>query len=465
MLGLVASGCGPSESPRPHIVFVLIDTLRRDHVGAYGYERDTTPFIDSLAAKGLLFEDAVAQAPWTAASMASLWTSLLPSEAGGVVLPDDDGIRNLGTTPLLRMRADPPTLAGRLSAGGYLTIAGIANAYAGSAIGLLRGFASVLEKPLDARGLTDAAVEHLSRHFESEQARPVFLYLHFRDAHEPTFPPEPYRSLFAAADGEPHANEHARWRHGDRQDLEADDVRAFRSHKIALYDGALRFVDEQLRRLAEELEKLGVLDRTVFVIASDHGEEFWDHARLGGHLHVDPRGIAGIGHGHTLFGELLDVPLILSGAGLPAQRVREQVRNLDLAPTLLGLAGLPADTPGWRGIDLLAAIEAGELVPLDAFSESIAYGPEARSLEDARHKLIHYERTRDGSTELLFDRSADPDEQRDLRSDRPAELAAMREKLGAIRRGTAPMEGDHVEIDESMRARLRELGYLETEAP
>ena len=466
MLGLAAAtGCGPATPPSPHVVFVLIDTLRKDHVGAYGYARDTTPFIDSLATKGLLFEDVVAQAPWTGASMASLWTSRLPSEAGGVVQPDGDGIRNLGATPLLRMRSGLPTLAGQLSAGGYLTVAGIANAFAGSAVGLLRGFQSVLEKPLDARGLTDAALERVSRHLESESARPLFLYLHFRDAHEPTFPPEPYRGLFPAADGSPHATEHARWRHGDRGDLEADDVQAFRSHKIALYDGALRFVDDQLRRLAEGLAKLGRLDRTVFVIASDHGEEFWDHARVGRRLHVDPRGIAGIGHGHTLFGELLDVPLILSGAGLPARRVREQVRNLDLAPTLLGLAGLPSDTPGWRGIDLLAAIERGELEPLDAFSESIAYGPEARSLEDASHKLIQYERTRDGSTELLFERSADPDERRNLRSDRPAELAAMRQKLGAVRAEIAPMEGERVELDASTTARLRELGYLGTAAP
>jgi arylsulfatase A-like enzyme len=377
---------------------------------------------------------------------------------GGVVRPGDDGLRNLAKTPLLRLSESAPTLAALLSSAGYRTIAAVSNGYAGASVGLLRGFDSVLERPLAAGPLTDAAIAVLEA--ENDSA-PFFMYVHYRDAHEPTEPPEPYRTLFPSDDGAPHGPEHARWLHGDVEDPDSPEVRAFRSHKLALYDGALRYIDDQVRRIAARLEETGLLDETIFVVASDHGEEFWDHARVGRALHVDPRGIWGIGHGHTLFGELLDVPLILSGAGLPARRVPTQIRNLDLAPTLLGLIGASSEGTGMRGIDLIAAMEAGTLSPLLAMSEDIAYGAGARSIDDGRHKLVRYESTRDSRRELLFDRDKDPGEQRDRLAEEPDVARRLREALGVHEPGAVPTGATPAELSEAKREELRALGYLD----
>lgn len=458
-----ALACTACSSPpeRPNFVLILVDTLRSDHLGAYGYERETMPFVDTLARSGLLFEDAVAQAPWTSSSMASLWTSRYPSEVGGVVLPGEDGLRNLGKTPRLSMDGGVATLPELLSDAGYRTIAAVSNGHAGASIGLLRGFDAVLEKPLAAGPLTDAALRLIDKLTASGSSPDFFLYLHYRDAHEPTYPPEPYRSLFPAADGAPHGREHRRWDHGDAEDPDAPEVRAFRSHKLALYDGALRYVDDQVRRIAARLDEKGLLERTIFVVASDHGEEFWDHARLGRSLHLDPRGIAGIGHGHTLFGELLDVPLVMSGAGLPARRVATQVRNLDLAPTLIGLAGLSAEGLGMHGVDLVAEIRSGQLAPLAALSEDIAYGAGARSVDDGRYKLVRYVATKDGRSELLFDLEADPEERRDLLAERPEIADRLRESLDGAFNSARPAGAEQVEFDEATREALRALGYVD----
>ena len=171
VLALVLAACTPSPPPEPpNFVFVLIDTLRADHVGAYGYERDTTPFIDSLAKKGLVFEHTISQAPWTGSSMASLWTSRYPSEVGAGVQPDETGSRFLSKTGSTKLRRDVPTVAEQLSGAGYKTIGIVANAYAGGFFGLLRGFEMHAQKRQDAAAVTDVAIEKLDSHLAKEPA-------------------------------------------------------------------------------------------------------------------------------------------------------------------------------------------------------------------------------------------------------------------------------------------------------
>jgi arylsulfatase A-like enzyme len=456
-LALFACTAGSPERARPHLVLVVIDTLRRDHLGSYGYARDTSPFIDELASRGLVFERAVAQAPWTGASMASLWTSRHPSEVGGIVLPDEHGVQELGRTPIARLRRGTPTLAEHLRDAGYRTRAFVANPYAGAALGLLGGFEQVVERPLDARALVDRALAQLRSDLATPG--PLFVYLHFRDIHEPVSPPEPYRSQFPGLDGRARGPEHARWRFGDAPDPEAPEVQLFRSHKIALYDGALRFVDDELRRLSQLLEAAGVGPHTLFAIASDHGEAFWEHARFEQRVQLDPRGIGGIGHGHSLFRELLDVPLILVGPGVPRGRVAIPVRNLDLTPTLLGLAGA-RPLPDMRGNDLVRALAEQRLVPQPAFSENIAYGPEARSLTGERYKLVRYLATREGPNEIWLDRLADPDERPQAHLDDRETERRLRAELDAIEAELAsPAAPEPAVLDPEREAALRALGY------
>ena len=144
--------CTPEEPPRPppNFVFVLIDTLRVDRLSAYGHKRDTTPFISELAEQGLRFRRSIAQAPWTGASMASIWTSRLPAEVGGIVLPDEHGVKYLANTDLAPLFAEARTLAQLLTRSGYETIAVVSNPYAGPSLDLLRGFRRQVRKRADA---------------------------------------------------------------------------------------------------------------------------------------------------------------------------------------------------------------------------------------------------------------------------------------------------------------------------
>lgn len=458
LAALALFACSPRPAPgeRPHLVLALIDTLRRDRLGCYGHDRDTSPFIDGLAADGLLFERVVAQAPWTGASMASLWSSRHPSEVGGVVLPDARGIQELGRTPIARLRRGTPTLAEQLREAGYRTRAFVANPYAGDGLGLLAGFERVLELPLDARGLVDAALARLRD--DLAEPGPLFVYLHFRDLHEPLAPPEPYRSRYPGLDGHARQPEQARWRFGDA-DPQAPEVQLFRSHKLALYDGALRFVDDELRRLADGLARAGVRGHTLFAIASDHGEAFWEHARFEQRVQRDPRGIGGIGHGQSLFGELIDVPLVLSGPGVPVARVAIPVRNLDLAPTLLALAGASA-LPDARGQDLLRALAEGTLAPRAGFSENIAYGPEAHGLTGERYKLIRYRDTREGPREVWLDRAASPDERPLERLDDADAERRLRAELDALEASGAPTAApEAARLSREQQQALEALGY------
>ena len=445
---------------QPNFVFVLIDTLRADHVGSYGYDRETTPFIDSLAREGLVFENAIAQAPWTGASMASIWTSRYPSEVGAGVLPDESGMRLLGTTGSTKIRSGIPTVHQELKKAGYGTYAFVANAFAGGVFGLLRGYDVARQRRMDAGSLTTAAIRVIESELADGSGEPFFLYLHYIDAHEPTYPPAEYRERFPVEDGLPHTMAHARWNFAQGRDPDAAPFRSFYDHKIALYDASIRFIDAQVERLANRIEALGVLENTVFVIASDHGEEFWEHTEFEAEQHLDSRDVVGIGHGQSLFGELTDVPLILSGAGVPAGRISTVVRNVDVAPTIYRLAGIDWSGLELRGSDLIE-LSAGEATDLDAFSESLAYGLEAKSFERNGWKLIRYSDTKSAQNEFLYDRNGDPGEMRDLSADRPEIAASLGEALDATLAGMDTIRGANANLDEKTREQLKAIGYLE----
>jgi len=462
-MGILAA-CTTATSPPPpappNFVFVLIDTLRADHVGAYGYERETTPFIDSLAETGLVFEQVVSQAPWTGASMASLWTSRYPSEVGAGVLPDESGSRVLAETGSTKLRAGVPTLAGLLSAAGYGTIGVVTNAYAGRYFGLLRGFDVQAQKNQDASRVTDVAIAKLDQHLAQEGSAPFFLYVHYLDVHEPTFPPEPHRTLFSPA-GDPPTVAHSRWQFYQGEDPNDPEFRAFRRHKIDLYDASIHYVDSQVERLARHVEAVAGRDSTVFIIASDHGEELWDHTDFERDTHLDPRGIAGVGHGQSLFGELTDVPLVWHGPGVPVGRVRALVRNLDVAPTILNLATLDAAKLDLRGIDLLEVARGPTPPSLDGFSENIAYGVEAKSLQRNGWKLIRYDDTKTGRTKFLFDRRVDPTEHQDRAEEAPPQTRRLEAALDATLSDLDTTRGAATELDDDTRAQLKAIGYID----
>jgi arylsulfatase A-like enzyme len=425
---LVLAGCRGDEGSAPpprNILLLSIDTLRADHLGCYGYARHTSPNLDALAARGVLFEQVVAPAPWTMPSHASLLTG---------VYPRHHGVRAFGQALPARLS----TLASALHAAGYHTAAVVNFAALDS---LVESFEqSWTVRP--GQGDAPAVFEIAARWLEQEPS-PFFLFLHVYDVH----PPHPPRSPFL----EPYdgivngsATQIQAFRRG-RLELDADDARRLRD----LYDAEILRLDEQLGRFLAGLERDGHLEDTLLAVVADHGEEFFEHGSLG--------------HGHTLHPELLRVPVILVGPTLPhGLRVDDPVSLLDTAPTLLAVVGAPP-LPAIDGIDLSPHWRTPGRPPRVArplFSEANHWlGNRDRNLRRAVRRgryALHYGAL--SASYALFDLREDPLEKVDVAARHPRVTAELRRLLEptipARRRPPARA------VPEELVEQLEELGYL-----
>ncbi len=438
----------------PHnIIIVCVDALRADHVSAYGYGRNTTPNMDAVAAAGVLFERAAAQSNWTVPATASLLTGVYPSDHGAGI---GGRVRLLDVaTPPNPIAGNVETLPESLHALGFRTGLFSANPFLYGSF--TRGFEVTQVGRTDAASLTDAARRWLR---ENPAAR-TFLYLQYMDTHHPLHPPEPYYSRFVVPDGGQRGPEHETWSYGRQRDLEAPAFRSYRAHKLALYDGSLSFVDAEIGRLLATLRELR-MDDALIVITSDHGEEFWDHAEVERRLGGDPRGIWGMGHGHSMFQELLRVPLIVRTPGVKGPRRNPcAVRHIDVAPTVLDLLGQGAP-PTMRGRslrDLLESETSPHACPaLPQIAESPAYGPNSRSITWDETKLV----ARKDGVRLLYDLRRDPTEGEDLSSAQPRLADSLYEELQTRLRGERPRrERGGPAYDPETVQQLKALGYVE----
>ncbi len=415
-LGVAGAGCGGGASPEgPSVLLVSIDTLRADHVGAYGAEAAHTPVLDALAVRGVRFETVIAATPLTLPSHASLLTGQHPPR---------HGVRHNG---LFRLDASAETLAARFRSGGWRTGAVVAAFVLDGKFGLASGFdhyddavtarvaapGGFHERRADA--VTDAALAWLA-----EEDDPFLLWVHYYDPHREHDPPEPWASRFAA---DPYA-------------------------------GEIAFVDEQLGRL---LAGARAADPEVLVaVTADHGESLGEHGELT--------------HGYSLYDAALRVPLILAGPGLPEGRtVDGVVGTVDLAPTLLGVAGLAplaeADgrdlSPRWSAAGDLAVPE-----PRAAYAETLATRYEfgwspLHALRTDEHLYVKAPRPE------LYALASDPGQLHDLLAAGEASatptaehLAVELERIVAMGRDAPPAE-----LDPASRERLRALGYLLPERP
>jgi arylsulfatase A-like enzyme len=437
----LAIGCA-GEPARPRsVVLVLVDTLRADHVGAYGHGRATTPALDAWAAEGAVFERAWATSAWTLPSVGSLLSGRLPSRhAGGLRLPEG------GDPPFSALGADVPMLAEALSGAGFAT-AGVANnPNLHPGFGLSRGFET-----------WDYVFGNYARHPRASQivhwglrwldardaARPFLLLLHVMDPHLTYDPPPSVRGRFTSGYAGPlrlplqgFGAANAGW----TPPREAD-----RGFVAGAYDEEILFVDAQLARLRAGLRERGLADETLVVVTSDHGEELFDHG--------------GFEHGHTLFEELLHVPLFFWGPGVRPGRHAVPVSLVDVAPTLLDALGLPP-LPQATGHSLWPLLRGGEApAPRALVAEGTLYGPARSALQRWPWKLVVSE----GEPPRLFDLSRDPDERRDLAAQEPERVAALSAELARALRDEARERGERrpAEIDEATRAQLEGLGYLE----
>jgi len=463
--------CGAGEPRPPDIVLISIDTLRADHVGAYGYPKPTTPNLDALAREGVVFENAIADTSWTLPSHASLLTG-----ASSLVHSVIDDTRALAP--------ERETLAERLRAAGYRTEAIVSAPYLHPIFGFAQGFDryrllgetlydagdAKLEQMLDdawraRRQRDDDAWRRARRAHEvvalareplaSERTAPLFLFVHIFDVHADYDPPAGYAERFGdfstavAGDDPPIVR--------DSQIVRATPQGAL-ARAVARYDGEIAWVDEQLGVLLRAIDELGRRDSTLVVVTSDHGEEFLDHG--------------GSGHRHSLFDEQLRVPLAMRWpSALPAgRRVEAQVRSIDVAPTIEALARIAGGEaePERDGVDLGPWIRGEREDDIPALSLLVAPGEfRATALRTRRSKVVVRESLGDGDdarTQIqFFDLASDPREERAL-GHTPEGDAALRSLLARERelRAMAPHgEAADVELDPSLERALRELGYAE----
>ncbi|MDH5305987.1 MAG: sulfatase [Myxococcales bacterium] len=406
---------------RPHLVLIVVDTLRPDWTTPYGQRPDTSPELARWAARGVVFEQARAQSSWTKTSMASLFTSLWP-HTHGVVAPDDG------------LAAGARTVAELLAEAGYATCAVQTNGWLHPSFGFHQGFeryvfptsgaAARLPKPM-IWPHADRVVEEAARLIRGrDRARPLFLYLHFMDVHEYAAP-----------------REFKRFGSGARGD----------------YLAAIRWVDDALERVRIELDRAGLLDQTIVILASDHGEAFGENGRQG--------------HARNVLTAAVWVPLVIRFpfASDPI-RIRAQVRNVDIAPTLLALAGAPQppDLEGRSLLPLLAGANAQPPAATDrpsfASLETRLYADASiqRSVSDGSWLYARNAGADASPAELLFDRGVDPGENVNLIDLEPRAARRLRALLEAEITRT-PRDGVRaagVSIDPSIAERLRALGYL-----
>jgi arylsulfatase A-like enzyme len=387
-----APGCRPPSPVGANVLLIGIDTLRADHLGCYGYPRPTSPRIDALCEEAVVFETAISQSPWTLPAFASIFTGVIPSShrAGeGKV-----AAISLLTQARARFTALHPsreTLATRLRRAGWRTASFVSNSFVGPDFGLTRGFQDFVETET-----SDTVVKAALAWLEQHARERFFLFLHIIDPHQPYSPPRADAAPFIdPAYNGPLGLSYPATLLGGAQ-TEAD-----RRRVIDLYDGEVRFVDRLVGRVLDALGRLGVKEQTLIVVTSDHGEGLFEH----GHL----------GHGQTLYDELLHVPLIVRFPGrTPKGRVSAQVRTLDIAPTVLDAIGItpPSHLDGVSLMPLARGDGGGDLL---AFAEYLASGVEQKALRERDRKLVFTPSTRE---KLFFDLRADPDESRSIAPER-----------------------------------------------
>ena len=461
-LGLLLAAC-TSETPefgiRPNVILVSIDSLRADYVGCYGYRRDTTPFLDSLAEGGVRFENAISTTSWTLPSHAAMFTGLNDSTHGLV----DNGFS---------LNTDHVTLAETLGRAGYTTAGFFGGPYLHPTFGVGQGFdhyeSCMGTTPAGASGeqvrvsarMPGQAPSHaditgprtrdsIRSWAAAHDGSPYFLFVHLWDVHYDFLPPDEYRNLFT----DPNYAGPADGRLMDNGAIKADMDPADLEHVKGLYAAEIRFTDAILEEILGDLEQRGMLDDTLVIVTADHGEEFFEHGQKG--------------HNKSLFDEVLKVPLIVSWPGQIEPRVvEEQVQIIDLYPTVAFAAGI-RDQLVVQGRDLAPLLHGtGNWSERDALAELLIDRGSQRALRSNARKLL---RQTDQGQVFRFDLIENP---RELwgpgtplpNGPPPTDPTEFREFM-QVKRKFEELLGNRDpearELTDEMLQTLAELGYLD----
>jgi arylsulfatase A-like enzyme len=450
-----AAASRPAGAAGPNVVLYMIDTLRADHLGVYGYRRPVSPEIDAFAAQATVFAHAWSQSGWTKSSVATMLTGL-PPLANGV---------------MERMDALPDalrTLPEMLHEAGYETLGVSTNPAISAEAGFARGFDRFVQLfdpealPFVARPAEDVNRELFRWLDARDRRRPFFAYLHAMDVHAPYLPPAEDRRRFAAqADA-------ALCRPGPQEVAAALAARpgltrsGLSSNFEALYDAQIAHADRQFGLLLRRLRELGLYDRTVIVLVADHGEEFLDHGNFA--------------HGHSLYQEILHVPLVVRwpDGQYAGRRVESPAQHLDLLPTILAAAGA-GSPPASPGLDLRLLAGADTPMEREVSSDLSLAGTRIASLvAGGMHLLV---RERPNPAAELYDLRRDPHELRNLADAGSVRFGFLMARLRRLHRDLDGNDrNDHFDHDDhnsggdatakrppispELDAQLRALGYL-----
>jgi arylsulfatase len=442
----VAAPLPAAAAPRRNVLLIVIDTLRRDHLGSHGYGRPTSPFLDAFAAEGAQFDNCLAASSFTEPSTASLLTGLHAARHGAheyAVLPD-----------ALELVSE------RLAAAGWRTIGVSGNPNASPQFRFDQGFEQFWFDDNDkAREYPDVSelVAHAEALLAPDDGRPTFCWLHVMNVHGPYVAPESFRERFRRSGSRDFPFQNDVWkdvmRKGQvarRADVTPADVQDLEDR----YDAAIAWTDDVIGRFLARRRATRAGAEELVVITADHGEELFDHG--------------GFGHGFTLHREVVDVPLLLRGPGIAPSRVAAPVGLVDVAATVLDLVMPPQDGAIGRfgdGLSLRPLLEGREFerdLPLVAQLEREVQG-QAFLLQSWPSRLIETRSDYSGRRNVAerFDLASDPAERHDRLATDEEQGARLRTLLAA-RRAALEAQGmatERADLDPEQKAHMEALGY------
>ena len=434
-----------ARQPPQGIILISLDTLRADHLGTYGYHRDTSPYIDAFAKESIVLENAVVQSPWTLPSHLSIMTSLYPSFHG----VDEFSFR---------LADEHVTLAELLKEYGYQTAAFTDGVWMRAVTGMNQGF-----DMYDDQGVHIANIlPKVEKWLDANRSKPFFLFIHCYDIHVPYSPPPPYNTMFhdftytghLAPNGKTFTAINAK-----KLSVTDADVR----HFIALYDGGIRYTDAKIGEFLSYLRNRGLYDQSLIVITSDHGEEFMEHDN--------------VGHQQLYYKSNLHVPLIMRIPNYPQREIRidELIRSVDLLPTILDIAELPPH-PGAQGRSFFPSIKRRKNVlkhffyhifspfTKDAyisFAELKVKNPESHywtAITEDGYKMIS---TVKADSVQLFNLEADPFETTNIARNNNDMSDRLLMQWQELYNSKPNHLSSAIDLDEQTRKQLEVLGYVD----
>jgi arylsulfatase len=432
------------EADSPNVLIIAVDALRADHVSGLGYERLTTPFLDSLAARGTLFSQAVSNSNATRATVPSIFTMVHPSVHGVMA----------GTRSVLSSRF--VTLAEILKNEGYSTQAYMPNPTLKRIFNFDQGF-DVYDDRIMGLGRMeryDSAVpinQRVVKWLDANPRTPFFMYIHYVEPHMPYEPPPAYDRMFYGADAAARFRrisdrelELMKRKPGETLSVEIPDLNFY----VAQYDAEIRYADDQVKFLLDQLQQRGLFEKTAVFVTADHGEAFLEHGRWM-HTNVPP------------YEEVIHVPLIarLPGHAKPGLRSAAPVHTFDIAATVLDLLGLKPPVP----------VQARSFLPIvkgdaeQGWEYTFSETPEGRALRNGRWKFLLLESS-PGRGGELYDLVADPRETTNLVAANPELASDLEKKLLAVSTINHEMRKGHGvknrSLDKDTIEQLKALGYV-----